>query len=385
MSQRKSAAPIPSPAAGADGRPKAVTTGGNGGAGTPGSPLSRSEITNIAALCVAAFVLRLIPITLVGHAVDISTFENWMLVLAKYGPPGFYTHVQFIDYPPGYMLFLWAAAGLNSLLVAMGWAAHGIDTLIISIKMPAILADVGLVYLAYLIMRRNWPARVALIAAAIITILNPDIAFLSAYWGQADSVAAFFLVWAIYLALTDRFEWAWAALAFAILIKPHPIAVVPLFVLWQIRRQGFTWRLAPIPVISGLVAYLGTVPFAPDRSPLALFAWLYGLYQHGANGYPFNSVNAFNLYSMKNDFWQPDMQPVTPAFFGLHLNLGPLLYWGIGIFLGFLAAFALRQWRTTGPDVSREDAENSFIFACFLVMLAYFMLLTRMHERYIFT
>ena len=387
MSQRKAAAAKQAkpPASGQDGRPKVVSTGGNGDSGAAGTPLSRHEIVNIAALCVAAFVLRLLPIGLIGHATDIATFENWLLVLAKYGPSGFYTHVQFIDYPPGYMLFLWGAAGLHWLLDWMGLAKHGLDTLLISVKMPAILADIGLVYLTYLIMRRNWDLRTALVGAAIIAALNPDIAFLSAYWGQADSVAALFLVWAIYLALTGRFEFAWAALAFAILIKPHPIAVVPLFVLWQIRRQGLTWRLAAIPVVTGLVAYLGTAPFTSDRSPLALFQWLYGTYARGRDGYPYNSVNAFNLYSMKNDFWQSDMQPVQLNLFGLHANLGPLWMWGVGIFTGFLIAFALRQWRTTGPDVSRADAENSFISACFLTMLGYFMLLTRMHERYLFT
>ncbi len=468
MSQRNPAVPKTAVASGADGRPKAVSTGGNDGAGAAGTPLTRNEIVNIAALCAAAFVLRLLPIMLIGHATDISTFENWLLVLSQYGPSGFYTHVQFIDYPPGYMLFLWGAAGLHSLMDAMGLARHGIDTLIVAVKLPAILADVGLVYLTYLIMRRNWSTQTALVGGAIITILNPDIAFLSAYWGQADSVAALFLVWAIYLALTERYEWAWASLAFAVLIKPHPIAVAPLFLLWQIRRQGITWRLATIPAVALLVMYLGTAPFYPGpsllaaipgfsnllesgnhfiataaaflswffRPPIALFQWLYGTYAHGRDGYPYNSVNAFNLYSMKNDFWQSDLQHVViarlepliawsiAALFGALVgilsyqafrekvsptmswiaaavaglvvaipvrlvfngaSLGPLWLWGVCIFLGFLVAFALRQWRTTGPDVSRQEAENSFLSACFLVMLGYFMLLTRMHERYIFT
>jgi hypothetical protein len=118
VSQRNPAVPKTAVASGADGRPKAVSTGGNEGAGAAGTPLTRNEIVNIAALCAAAFVLRLLPIMLIGHATDIATFENWLLVLSQYGPSGFYTHVQFIDYPPGYMLFLWGAAGLHSLMDA---------------------------------------------------------------------------------------------------------------------------------------------------------------------------------------------------------------------------------------------------------------------------
>jgi Gpi18-like mannosyltransferase len=350
-----------------------------GESGAAGSPLSRREIMNIALLCAGAFLLRLLPIMLPGHDVDIHTFEGWMFTLKEHGPWGFYQNVQFIDYPPGYMFILWVFSGFYGLMTPL--AHHGVDTAIIAVKMPAILADVGLVYLTYLIMRRNWSTQTALIGAAIIMILNPDIAFLSAYWGQADSVATVFLVWALYMALTDRFGWAWAALAFAVLIKPHPIAVAPLLLLWQIRRQGLTWRLATVPVIGLGVAYFGSLLFEPGlASPLRLFPWLWATYAHGRDGYPYNSVNAFNLYSVKNDFWQSDQQPVT--IFDAHL--GPLWAWGIAIFLGFLIAIALRQWRTTAADAGREARENSFLFACFLVMLGYFILLTRMHERYIF-
>ncbi len=347
------------------------------GPGIPGGPLDIKEIRNIAALCAAAFFLRLLPILLVGHSADISTFESWLLTLAKYGPGGFYSHAGFIDYPPGYMLILWAAAGFHHLLVPL---ANRFDTLIVAVKMPAILADVGIVYLVYLIMRRSWSTQVALVGAAIIAALNPDIGFLSAYWGQADSVAVVFMIWAMYLALTGRYEWAWAALSFAVLIKPHPVAIAPLLLIWQIRRQGLTWRLLAIPLIGVAVAYAGAVLFAPDKSPIALLHWLYGTYARGRDGYPYNSVNAFNLYSVKNDFWQSDLLPVM--LFGR--ALGPLWAWGVAIFVGFTTAIALRQWRTTGSDASRETAENSFLFACFLVMLGYFMLLTRMHERYIF-
>jgi dolichyl-phosphate-mannose--protein O-mannosyl transferase len=360
-------------------KPAAGVQKNTGESGAAGSPLSRREIVNIALLCAGAFVLRLLPIMFYGHDVDLHTFEGWMFTLKEHSPWGFYQNVQFIDYPPGYMLILWVFAGFYWLMSPL--AAHGIDTGIIAVKMPAILADVGLVYLTYLIMRRNWSTQTALLGAAIITILNPDIAFLSAYWGQADSVATVFLVWALYLALTDRFEWAWVSLAFAVLIKPHPIAMAPLLLLWQIRQQGLTWRLAAVPIIGLGVAYLGSLPFEPALAqPQHLFPWLWSTYAHGRDGYPYNSVNAFNLYSVKNDFWQSDQQPVT--LFGAHL--GPLWLWGILIFLGFLLAIALRQWRTTAQDMPREARENSFLFACFLVMLGYFMLLTRMHERYIF-
>jgi len=354
--------------------------------------LAKNEILGIAGLLAGAFVLRLLFLPAVGHTTDIGTFEAWTNAIGIYGLHGFYSHAGFVDYPPGYMLILWGVAGLHHALA--GLAGPHFDLLLYLVKLPAVIADLGLCYLVFLIARRMWNTSASLFAAGIIAF-NPAIWFVSAVWGQADSVAAVFLAWAIYLALTDRFEFAWLALAFAVLIKPHPIAVAPLLLLWQIRRQGLHWRLALIPIIGLGVAYLGSAPFAPNAHPLDTLAWLYGQYGHGRDVYPFNSVNAFNLYSIAHDFWQPDNQPTMlgtvpwlswlPTLFGA--KGGPQWLWGLIIFNGLMLAIMFRQWRGTqdsnGP--APQQSERVLLFACFLAMLGYFMVLTRMHERYLFS
>jgi Gpi18-like mannosyltransferase len=353
-------------------------------------PLNKSEVLSIGLIMLAAFILRLLFLPAVGHATDIGTFEAWTNSIGTYGPSGFYGHAGFVDYPPGYMLVLWGVAGLHGLLA--GLAGAHFDLLLYLVKLPAILADIGICYLTFLIARRMWNTSASLFVAGIVAF-NPAIWFVSSVWGQADSVAAVFLVWAIYLALTDRFEFAWAALAFAVLIKPHPIAVAPLLALWQIRRQGLHWRLALIPVIGLAVAYLGSVAFAPNALPNDTIAWLWNQYGHGRDVYPFNSVNAFNLYSIAHDFWEPDSNPTLlgtvpwlswiPTFFGA--KGGPQWLWGLIIFGGLMLAVMFRQWRATSPATTEEDRERTLLFACFLAMLGYFMVLTRMHERYLFS
>ena len=343
-----------------------------------GLPLARKEILAVVFVTLLALIVRAILIPAQGHATDVATFEAWMNTLIKVGPKAFYASAGFVDYPPGYMLVLW--------LVGLAYhytAAYGDFTgemMRLFVKLPAILADIAIGYLTYLIARRVWSVAAAVVAMAVF-VLNPASWLVSAYWGQADSVAAVFLVWSIYLAVTRRFEFAWLALAFAVLIKPQPLVVAPLLLIWQIRVQGLTWRLALVPLLSAAVAYLGSLPFAPATDPVGVLAWLNDRYHAGIGVYPYNSVNAFNLYSINRDFYQPDDQAIQ--FFGL--SLGPQYAWGMGIFLALTAAVAWRLWRSLGETTGDDGRETTFYSACFVVALGFFMVVTRQHERYLFT
>jgi len=239
---------------------------------------------------------------------------------------------------------------------------------------------VAIGYLVYLIASRTGPIAGAIVAMGVFS-LNPASWLVSAYWGQADSVAAVFLVWSLYLAVTKRFELAWLVFAFAVLIKPQPLVLAPLLLIWQIRTQGVTWRLALVPLIGLAVAYAGSLPFSPGSDPVGVLTWLYARYHAGITVYPYNSVNALNLYSINRDFFQPDTQPIQ--FFGF--DLGPQYAWGMGIFIALLAAIAWRLWRALG-DSSDDDARELTLYtACFVASLGFFMVVTRQHERYLFT
>ncbi len=334
------------------------------------------ELWPLAGLGLAAIIIRLLLLPAAGHVTDIATFEAWTQSLIKYGAKQFYGHAGFVDYPPGYMLVLWLSGLAYKAAFMTGDATH--SALRILVKLPAVLSDLGLTYLVYLIARRTWSVPKALGAAAVMA-LNPAIWLVSAYWGQADSVAAVFLVWALYLALNQRYEWAWAALAFAVLIKPQPLVVAPMLAAWQLRSTGSARGAARVllaPLIGLCVAYFGSVFFSPGLAPAGVLGWLYDRYHTGMGVYAYNSVNAFNLYSVSRDFWQPDSFKI----------LGIAQYvWGIGIFGFLLVALTVRQWRTTAADSSADDRERSFYTAAFIALLGLFMLTTRMHERYMFS
>jgi Gpi18-like mannosyltransferase len=93
-----------------------------------------------------------------------------------------------------------------------------------------------------------------------------------------------------------------------------------------------------------------------------MIAW-YGV---GSSLYPYTSANAFNMYALVGNFFAPDRVPV---FFM------PLKYWADAAFSGLAA---LLFWR-----YARLRDERAFLEAAYLVLLAFFLTLTEMHERYL--
>ncbi len=340
--------------------------------------LSGREILAVAVILAVGFVVRLLFMPADGHATDMGTFESWTLSLVKYGLHDFYGKAGFVDYPPGYMYILAAFGWVYSLF---SHANVPFDLLKFTVKSPAVIADLGLAYLAFLLVRRTWSPNAGLWAMALV-VFNPAVWFVSAYWGQADAVTAVFVVWSVYFMVTQRFELGWVLFAFAILIKPQPIVVAPALLIWQLRSGAQRWRLVLIPLIGFVVAYLGSVPFAPETQPVHVLSWLYDRYHTGTALYPYNSCNAFNLYSTRLDFWQPDSKliPDLPWLAGW-----PQWAWGVTIVSAFVFAVCVREWRTLGSDYDRQERESSLYMACFLSLLGLFMFATRMHERYLFS
>jgi Gpi18-like mannosyltransferase len=340
--------------------------------------LTRREILAAVVILAVGFFIRLFFMPAEGHATDIGTFESWTLSLIKYGIHDFYGHAGFVDYPPGYMIVLGAFGWVYSLFSHFNLP---FDLLKFTVKAPPVLADLGLAYLTFLIVRRTWSTNAGIWAMALV-VFNPAVWFVSAYWGQGDSVTAVFVIWSVYFMVTKRFELGWLMFGFAVLIKPQPIVIAPVLLIWQLRSGAALWRLALIPVVGFLVAYGGSVAFAPDTNPVNVITWLYERYHTGTALYPYNSCNAFNLYSTRLDFWQRDdkLIPDLPWFQGW-----PQWAWGVTIVAAFIFAVAVREWRTLGSDYNQQERESSFYMALFLSLLGLFMFATRMHERYLFS
>lgn len=335
-------------------------------------------------LVLAGLVLRLIFISNEGFKTDVQTFESWAISLAEHGFGGFYGRTGFADYPPGYFYVLAVIGWIwEALFKGVDGGHYGILKALV--KLPAILADLGVGVLAYAIVRRFASSRIALGAAALY-LLNPAVIYNSAAWGQVDSIAGGLALFAVYSFLrsdddpTDRISWwivaGWLLIAYSLLIKPQAAVVLPLMVAFvfvdPVRRRARLTASA-IGVLAAVLFALAIVePFHPSN-PLAAFGWLFGRYSYGSNVYAYNSVNAFNLWAIRGPFWQPDTGPIN--VFGA-LSLGPQYVWGI---LLVVAAVGLVLWRYV-----QERTPRAFLEGCAIVTIAFFVLATRMHERYLF-
>ena len=104
-----------------------------------------------------------IPAPRSGFGPDLASFRFWANDLATNGLHGFYERDFFHDYTPGYLYVLW-------LVGTVGKAIGGIGDLI---KIPPIIADVGIAYLAWSMLRELGVRDRLAVLTALVVMLNP--------------------------------------------------------------------------------------------------------------------------------------------------------------------------------------------------------------------
>jgi Gpi18-like mannosyltransferase len=284
--------------------------------------------------------------------VDTLDFTLWFQTAAESGPRLFYNLI-WSDYPPLNVYLFW---GFGSLAKAL--SLFGTPLIVYVIKLVPNLFDTATAVLIFLFVRRRLDFKAAILATALYAF-NPAVIFNTSVWGQFDAIYAFFLVLSLMLALASKPEFSAVTFALGLLTKPQSIALVPLLVFLIFRKNG--WRR----LLTSFLAAIATVfvvilPFE-WANPVDFLGKIYfGAY----SGYAYTSVNAFNLWAL-GGLWMPE----TPVLFAL----GWVLF-------GAVAAFALYAlYKRFGAS-----GEMLALFSAFIFFFGFFMLPTRIHERYLF-
>ncbi|MGZ8634269.1 MAG: glycosyltransferase 87 family protein, partial [Solirubrobacteraceae bacterium] len=183
-------------------------------------------------------VLQLALATLFGHAYDARVFmATGYLVGTGRGPYSpldlstVFQHVGFdqlttIGYPPPWALVTGALYRATYALVP------NLLVYDLALKIPVILATVGLAYLvAALLWRAGAQARTCHRAWAFL-LLNPLILFTGAAWGQIDVIVTLLAVAALLLIWQGRWASSAALLALAGCTKPTPLPIVLVVLVW---------------------------------------------------------------------------------------------------------------------------------------------------------
>jgi dolichyl-phosphate-mannose-protein mannosyltransferase len=306
-----------------------------------------------------------------GFPDDISAFEDWALALGTTGTGGFYADTSglrypVLDYPPGYMYVLLIVGKIYAQLCHC--TDHGLLLKILE-KLPAVLADFGAAALCYAIARTIAGEREARIAAAALLVL-PPLWIVSAYWGQVDSVACVALLLTLWAATGRRWIWMWIAFACTVLIKPQAATVLPLLLVWEWRAGGRLASFAGGIGAAAGVAYLSTLPFTSDHGVVASARWLLERYTNGVSKYPFNTTGGFTLFGITGNYFQSDGELVLGV---------PLHAWGVALFFVLLIAVTVKLNALLRATPSRLQ----LLASSYLILAGFFVLSTRMHERYL--
>ncbi len=315
---------------------------------------STSEKLGLAVILLVLLGLKMLAAPHFGFDTDLGTYKAWAIRLAERGPADFYAPNYFCDYPPGYLYILWLVGGIYQGLEV--GTAGALSTLLI--KMPSLIADLLSSCLLFVLLRPRVGARLTWLVVLAYS-LNPAVIFNSAIWGQTDSFFTLELFLGVLLLLERRIAFGWAVVMVAAITKPQALVFLPLLASWQ-----GNWDRPERPIIaasSGLaVAALLTLPFL---EPLALVEH----FNKGAAYYAETSVNAFNLMAILGGFRQSD----SGLLLFMSFKAWALLF--VVLFFAYLAYLIYR----------RRDAEM-YMYLCFLLPFGFFMLSTRMHERYLF-
>jgi Gpi18-like mannosyltransferase len=227
------------------------------------------------------------------------------------------------------------------------------------VKLAPNLFDIGTAVLIYVFVRKQASFKLAIAATALYTF-NPAVIYDAAVWGQYDAVYTFFLVLSIMLALRSKPMFSAAAFALGILTKPQGIALAPLVAFLIYKKNGLREMLFSVLVFAATV-FVVILPFNWGGSPIS---FLTNIYFVAYKGYPYTSINAFNLWGLISGMWVPD---------GNLYILGWVLF---GAFTAFTLYFLNKRFKTSSEFLA--------VYAAFMLLFAFFMLPTRIHERYLF-
>lgn len=321
------------------------------------------------ALILITVGMRFYDLTHAGYYGDMRYFNApWAEAIQWQGLFHIYKSLEGVNYPPMFLVILTLSSWLFPPLI------NGYATLefIVATKFFSVVAEVVLVGVIYEWIPQN--TRLKGIVPFILAI-HPGLIATTAFWGQSDSILTLFLVLSA-LALNrnqSRLSWVWFTVA--MLMKFQAIVLLPMVGILSVRRFGV------LATIQGIL--LGLAVFSVVYAPFVIGSGFENAMQPFTNGAvdlnPVITGNAFNLwYLITPSLWTllPTDLKLVPSdrvqgIGGLTLkNIGFLM---LGSYVAFTVVCMWRQY------VERRE----FIWATGLY-LAFFMLPTQIHERYLY-
>jgi hypothetical protein len=314
----------------------------------------------IAGSVLAAVLIRFLLLPAEGLRGDLDQFARWIGHLANAGLSRAYD--ADLSFGPVVTLTWGLLAAVEpAFRVATDASDAALRTLI---KLPPVLADFGLAALVGYALRDR--PRWATVAVAIV-LLHPVTWYVSAWWGQYESLYVLAGVAAAVFAINGRDGPAALLLAIAVLTKPQALPFLVPFAAWFFARGGWLaiGRAAVIATVAALFLWL---PFLASGGPLNYLASVAG-YQDGL--FSVLSLRAWNVWWLVQEFAaQGEFASDRAAL------IGPVTLRAVGLLLTALA------WVVVAIAVWRDPRPRTLVLGLAASTLASFTFMTTMHERY---
>ncbi|MEZ4357601.1 MAG: glycosyltransferase 87 family protein [Eubacteriales bacterium] len=231
-----------------------------------------------------------------GFETDVACFKSWADYAYTLGPAKLYTSGLFIDYPPGYVYVLYVIGFIKNVFsIDYTSGLYGV-----LIRLPAIIADVTIVYFVYKIAKKNNSLKIAA-SLGILALLNPAFYINGAVWGQVDAVFTLALVFTFYLLTQKKMAFAAIFYGVSILIKPQALLIGPVFALPYLKdifsKQTYKKGLktAAVSVVASLATiFLLALPFQGEQGTF----WIVRRILATIGQSQAASYNIFNFFSM---------------------------------------------------------------------------------------
>ncbi len=310
-------------------------------------------------VAIVGILIRIVMLPMRGFPLDLDLFASWIHEIAVGG----WQHAY--DRPlafPAAMAWVWGA--LAAVEPSFRLVTDSVDPGIrLLMKLPASLADLGIA-VAVVWWFRDRPRTAVLAASGVLLI--PGIWFVSAWWGQYESLYVLPAVLAVLAARDNRVALMAALVTVSIMTKPQALPLLLPFGAWVLAAHGL--RGMARAMISGavvtLVLWLPFLPTGPVDYARHLLAY---------QGETFRmlSLNAWNPWYLVQ-LVAADGQFI---FDGTAL-LGPLDLRAVGFAVA--ACFALPVLMA----LWREPTASRLALGLAAISLTSYMSLTTMHERY---
>ncbi len=329
--------------------------------GRRSSPVSAILVAiAIPVLLAAGIAVRLWVWPAHGLKGDIDQFVLWVHGIAVNGLPNAYD--QDLSFPP-VMTWIWGA--LAAIEPGFRTVTDSVDPAIRALmKMPASIADLGIaIAVGWWFRDKPWAA----VAAMAALLLWPVTWYVSAWWGQYESIYVLPAVLAVLAARAGRPGLVAALVALSLMTKPQALPFLVPFAAWFLATQGVRGALKAA-VIGAIVIVLVWLPFIPAGGPFNYLGSL-AAYQEGT----------YNVLSLRawNPWWIVQVMGAGGDFvLDSTPVLGPLTF----RHLGFLVAALLALVVFVG--VYRRPSAHSLVLGLAAITLVAFVSLTTMHERY---